>query len=179
MRYTIAIAISILANSTPVHATPAKLKQMRFFQFASANMLPEFKVHLPLARPKTIDQALIYAATGDAVDVITHLVDEHDQHVFNRFQLRRALELAAEFGAANTFHYLLSVKDWSNDELERVKQWSELAQSPLINFILNQYLEETAPDKASPSGSPSRQLDNDHGTDHVTRIPQPSSPLPF
>ena len=159
MRYL--IAISILANQ--IHASPSKLKQLRFFQYASANMLPEFKVHLPLARPTTIDQALIYAATGDAVDVITHLVDEHDQHVFNRFQLRRALELAAEFGAANTFHYLLSVKDWKEDELERVKQWAEIANSPLIDFILNQYL----------------MNDNDPDTDPVTRIPQPATQLPF
>lgn len=163
MRFLIGIAISILANSSP--ANPAKLRQLKFFQYASANMVTEFKVHLPLARPKTIDQALIYAATGDAVDVIEHLVDGHDQHVFNRFQLRRALELAAEFGAANTFHYLLSVKEWTAEELERVREWADIAQSPLINFILEQHLKP-------PRG-------NDPDTAPVTRIPQTSDPLPF
>ena len=117
-------------------ATPLKSRQVRFFYHAFNNQLPEFSRMLPKARMKTIEQALIYAATGDAIDVVDHLVGEQTKFKFSRFHLRRTMELASEFGAANVVHYLLEHTPWEYDELERAERWARTGEHPLTHAVI-------------------------------------------
>lgn len=118
--------------------TTMRAKQVRFFYLANQNLLHEFVGMLPKARIKTVEQALIYAATGDAVDVVEHLISDQSKFKFSRFHIRRTLELASEFGAANVVHYLLDSMpwEWQYDELERAERWSRVGEHRLTHTVI-------------------------------------------
>jgi len=125
-------------------ATPQKSRQVRFFYHAFNNQLPEFSRMLPAARMKTVEQALIYAATGDALDVVDHLISGQTKYKFSRFHIRRTMELASEFGAANVVHYLLdsSPWNWEYEELERAERWSRVGEHKLTHTVIMNKLAE-------------------------------------
>ena len=120
---------------------PIKSKQLRFFYHASQNMLPQFKVDFPLASRVTIEQALIHAATNDAVGVLQFVLEEDAESKLEaqaNYHLRRLVELAAEFGAAKSLFYLLHYREWSESDLDRIRQWGAQSDDPLIEMILDQ-----------------------------------------
>ena len=135
MRLATAILLSVSVYLDAA-ATPQKSRQVRFFYHAFNNQLPEFAKMLPKARMKTVEQALIYAATGDALDVVDHLVGEQTKYKFSKFHLRRTLELASEFGSANVVYYLLDLMPWEHDELERAERWARTGEHPLTHAII-------------------------------------------
>lgn len=134
-----ALVAFLLCAPLYLDATPIKIKQVRFFYLAYNNQLPEFSRMLPKARMKTVEQALIYAATGDALDVVDHLISGQSKFEFSRFHIRRTMELASEFGAANVVHYLLDSMPWKweYDELERAERWARIGEHKLTHTVIN------------------------------------------
>ena len=137
-----ALVALLLCAPLYLDATPIKTKQVRFFYLAFNNQLPEFVKMLPKARMKTIEQALIYAATGDALDVVDHLIGGQTKFTFSKFHLRRTLELASEFGSANVVYYLLDLMPWEHDELERAERWARTGEHQLTHSIIMNKLTE-------------------------------------
>ena len=132
----ICVVVASLLISETLFSTPLKSRQVRFFYHAFNNQLPEFAKMLPKARMKTVEQSLIYAATGDAIDVVEHLVGEQTKFTFSKFHLRRTLELASEFGSANVVFYLLDLLPWEHEELERAERWARTSEHPLTHSII-------------------------------------------
>ena len=138
---TILLSLSVYLADTCL-ATPIKARQLRFFYLANTNSLSEFRRMLPSARKKTVEQALIYAATGDALDIVELLIGDESEHEFSRFQIKRTMELASEFGAANVVHYLLDSWDWGYEELERAERWARIGEHKLTHAVIMDKLNE-------------------------------------
>ena len=149
----ICIAVASLLISETLFSTPAKTRQVMFFYHAFNNQLPEFAKMLPKARMKTVEQALIYAATGDALDVVDHLISGQTKFKFSRFHIRRTMELASEFGAANVVHYLLDSMpwNWEFEELERTERWARIGDHRLTHAVIMEKLNRLV-DEPRPSG---------------------------
>ena len=185
------VALCLSAATLTAFVNPIKSKQLRFFYHASQNMLPQFKVDFPLASKVTIEQALIHAATSDAVGVLQFVLEESAESKLEaqaNYHLRRLVELAAEFGAAKSLFYLLHYKEWSQSDLDRIRQWGAQSDDPLIEMILEQARPIGSPTDVILQDRPVPVIDPDYkkpiermseNTDHETRTTQPSTEPPF